>query len=89
LRSSRQARRTRSLQEIVDEGVRRAWREERNPLRASVVSEPLFGRRNRRDVDLDQLTRHHLDVEHGRRVVAGVAAPEQRLARIPARRRSS
>ncbi|UHC15409.1 fumarate hydratase [Methylobacterium currus] len=39
----------RSLQEIVDEGVRRAWREERNPLRASVVSEPLFGRRNTGD----------------------------------------
>jgi tartrate dehydratase alpha subunit/fumarate hydratase class I-like protein len=29
--------------------VRRAWREERNPLRASVVSEPLFGRRNTGD----------------------------------------
>ena len=39
----------RSLQEIVDEGVRRAWREESNPLRASRVAEPLFDRRNTGD----------------------------------------
>ena len=39
----------RSLQEIVDEGVRRAWREEANPLRASMVGDPLFERRNTGD----------------------------------------
>ncbi|GJD50026.1 Fumarate hydratase class I, anaerobic [Methylobacterium crusticola] len=39
----------RSLQEIVDEGVRQAWRTERNPLRASVVRDPLFARRNTGD----------------------------------------
>ena len=31
----------RSLQEIADEAVRRAWRAERNPLHASVVADPL------------------------------------------------
>ena len=40
---------TRSLQELVDEGVRRAWREESNPLRASMVGDPLFERRNTGD----------------------------------------
>lgn len=39
----------RSLQEIVDEGVRRAWREESNPLRASMVGDPLFDRKNTGD----------------------------------------
>ena len=37
---------SRSLQEVVDDAVRRAWLTERNPLRASVVSDPLFTRRN-------------------------------------------
>lgn len=35
---------SRPLQEIVDDAVRRAWRNEANPLRASVVADP-FGRR--------------------------------------------
>ncbi|HEU0220916.1 MAG TPA: fumarate hydratase [Paracoccaceae bacterium] len=39
----------RALQEIVDEAVRRAWAEEANPLRASIVRDPLFGRRNSGD----------------------------------------
>lgn len=37
------------LQEIVDDGVRRAWQNADNPLRASVVAEPLFERRNTGD----------------------------------------
>jgi fumarate hydratase, class I len=39
----------RPLQELVDEGVRRAWKNEANPLRASMVAEPLFDRKNTGD----------------------------------------
>ena len=39
----------RALQDLVDEGVRRAWRCDTNPLRASMVVEPLFDRRNTGD----------------------------------------
>jgi fumarate hydratase class I len=38
-----------SLGDLVNEGVRRAYRDETNPLRASIVSDPLFGRKNTRD----------------------------------------
>ncbi len=61
----------RSLQEIVDEGVRRAWREERNPLRASVVAEPLFGRRNTGDNAPAML---HVEMVAGDTVEVHVAA---------------
>ena len=40
---------TRSLQDLVDEAVRQAWATERNPLRASVVRDPLFSRVNTGD----------------------------------------
>jgi fumarate hydratase class I len=40
---------TRPLQELVDEAVRRAWAEERNPLRASMVADALFARKNTGD----------------------------------------
>src|SRR6187431_520440 len=39
----------RSLAELVDEGVRRAYADPDNTLRASVVEDPLFTRRNTRD----------------------------------------
>lgn len=39
----------RPLQEIVDDGVRRAWRNDSNPLRASVVRDALDARRNTGD----------------------------------------
>ncbi|MDB5360077.1 MAG: fumarate hydratase [Rhodospirillales bacterium] len=39
----------RPLDELVDEGVRRAWKSDTNPLRASMVREPLFDRRNTGD----------------------------------------
>lgn len=39
----------RALDELVSEGVRRAWLSEENPLRASLVADPLFDRRNTRD----------------------------------------
>ncbi|WP_017524711.1 fumarate hydratase [Pusillimonas noertemannii] len=39
----------RSLQELCDEGVRRGYTNPDNPLRASVLSDPLFTRKNTRD----------------------------------------
>jgi fumarate hydratase class I len=39
----------RSLTELVNEGVRRAYTDESNPLRASMVFDPLFTRANTRD----------------------------------------
>jgi fumarate hydratase class I len=38
-----------SMQEIVNEGVRRAYLNPDNPLRASIVSDPAFTRKNTRD----------------------------------------
>jgi len=40
---------SRSLQEVVDEGVRRAYLNPENKLRASVLADPAFTRRNTRD----------------------------------------
>ena len=40
---------TRSIEELVDEGVRRAYLDPDNPLRASVITDPLFARLNTRD----------------------------------------
>jgi fumarate hydratase class I len=39
----------RSLQEVVDEGVRRAYNHPENKLRASVLADPAFTRRNTKD----------------------------------------
>ena len=39
----------RSLQAVIDEGVRRAYRHPENPLRASIVADPAFARANTRD----------------------------------------
>ncbi|HYW76816.1 MAG TPA: fumarate hydratase [Gammaproteobacteria bacterium] len=39
----------RGLQALVDEGVRRAWRNADNPLRASIVSDPIGKRVNTKD----------------------------------------
>jgi fumarate hydratase class I len=38
-----------SLQDVVDEGVRRAYTNPENPLRASILADPAFTRRNTRD----------------------------------------
>jgi fumarate hydratase class I len=38
-----------SLQEVVDEGVRRAYNDPENKLRASIVADPAFTRRNTKD----------------------------------------
>ena len=40
---------SRSLQEVVDEGVRRAYLNPENTLRASVLADPAFTRRNTKD----------------------------------------
>ena len=39
----------RSLQELCDEGVRRGYLDPDNPLRASILNDPLFTRKNTRD----------------------------------------
>jgi fumarate hydratase class I len=40
---------TRSIEELVDAGVRRAWSDPANPLRATIVGYPLFARKNTGD----------------------------------------
>jgi fumarate hydratase class I len=40
---------TRSLQDVVDDGVRRAYNHPENKLRASILADPAFTRRNTRD----------------------------------------
>ena len=62
---------SRPLAAIVDDGVRRAWRTERNPLRASVVSDPIFSRRNTGDNTPAML---HVELVAGDMVSVHVAA---------------
>jgi fumarate hydratase class I len=57
-----------SLQEMVDEGVRRAYLLPENKLRASIVSDPAFGRKNTRDntpavVHVDLVPGDHVEVK--------------------------
>jgi fumarate hydratase class I len=57
-----------SLQEMVDEGVRRAYLLPENKLRASIVSDPAFGRKNTRDntpavVHVELVPGDHVDVK--------------------------
>jgi len=59
---------TLSLQEMVDEGVRRAYLLPENKLRASIVSDPAFGRKNTRDntpavVHVELVPGDHVDVK--------------------------
>ena len=61
----------RDLQAIVDDAVRAAWMTERNPLRASVVSDPLFSRRNTGDNTPAML---HVELTAGDTVDVHVAA---------------
>jgi fumarate hydratase class I len=58
-----------SLQDVVDEGVRRAYNNPDNKLRASVLADPAFTRRNTRDntpcvlhVDMVPGSKIHIDV---------------------------
>ncbi len=56
-----------SLQEVVDEGVRRAYLHPENRLRASIVEDPAFGRRNTKDntpsvMHVEMVPGHHVHV---------------------------
>ncbi|HRE20462.1 MAG TPA: fumarate hydratase [Rhabdaerophilum sp.] len=61
----------RSLQSLADEAVRQAWRRESNPLRASVVMDPLFSRKNTFDNTPAML---HVEIAEGNRIEVHVAA---------------
>ena len=61
----------RDLQAVVDEAVRTAWLTERNKLRASVVADPLFSRRNTGDNTPAML---HVELVAGETVEVHVAA---------------
>ncbi len=61
----------RSLQEVVDEGVRRAYNHPENKLRASVLADPAFTRRNTRDNTPSVLS---VEMVPGRMVSIDVAA---------------
>ncbi len=60
-----------SLQEIVDEGVRRAYLHPENKLRASVLADPAFTRRNTKDNTPCVL---HVEMVAGSKVSVDVAA---------------
>ena len=62
---------TRDLQVLVDEAVRLAWRREANPLRASVVSDPLFARKNTGDNTPAML---HVELVAGNTIEVHIAA---------------
>ncbi len=61
----------RALQEVVDEGVRRAYLNPDNKLRASVLADPAFTRRNTRDNTPSIL---HVTMVPGRKLSIDVAA---------------
>jgi fumarate hydratase class I len=61
----------RSLQEVVDDGVRRAYNHPENRLRASVLADPAFTRRNTKDNTPCVL---HIEMVPGRKLSIDVAA---------------
>jgi fumarate hydratase class I len=61
----------RSLQEVVDEGVRRAYLNPENKLRASVLADPAFTRRNTKDNTPCVL---HVEMVKGNTISVDVAA---------------
>lgn len=61
----------RSLQEMVDEGVRRAYLNPENPLRASIVADPAGSRKNTRDNTPAVV---HVQLVSGNRVEVHIAA---------------
>ncbi|MBB4641127.1 fumarate hydratase [Rhizorhapis suberifaciens] len=60
-----------SLQQVVDEGVRRAYRNPENPLRASILADPAFSRVNTKDNTPSVL---HVEMVPGDKVSIDVAA---------------
>ncbi len=61
----------RSLQEVIDDGVRRAYLHPDNPLRASILADPAFTRRNTKDNTPSVL---HVEMVPGATVGIDVAA---------------
>jgi fumarate hydratase class I len=61
----------RSLQEVVDEGVRRAYLHPENKLRASILADPAFTRRNTKDNTPSVL---NVEMVPGNRISVDVAA---------------
>lgn len=61
----------RSLQEVIDEGVRRAYLHPENRLRASILADPAFTRRNTKDNTPSVL---HVEMVPGSTVAIDVAA---------------
>lgn len=61
----------RAMQDIVDDAVRLAWRRESNPLRASVVNDPIFTRKNTGDNTPAML---HVELVAGDTIAIDVAA---------------
>src|SRR5690606_2987584 len=57
--------------EVVDEGVRRAYRNPENPLRASILRDPAFTRQNTKDNTPCVL---HVEMVPGARISVDVAA---------------
>jgi fumarate hydratase, class I len=62
---------SKSLQEVIDEGVRRAYLHPDNKLRASVLTDPAFTRRNTKDNTPCVL---HVEMVAGSKVTVDVAA---------------
>lgn len=62
---------SRSLQQVIDEGVRRAYLHPDNKLRASILADPAFGRVNTRDNTPSVL---HVEMVPGAKVHIDVAA---------------
>ena len=60
-----------SLQQVIDEGVRRAYRNPENPLRASILADPAFGRVNTKDNTPSVM---HVEMVPGTTVSIDVAA---------------
>ena len=61
----------RPLQELFDEGIRRAYQNQTNPLRASIVSDPAGTRKNTRDNTPGIL---HVELVAGDRIEVSIAA---------------
>jgi fumarate hydratase class I len=62
---------SRSMQDIVDDAVRQSWKRSSNPLRASVVADPMFARKNTGDNTPAMLT---VEIVAGDKVDVHVAA---------------
>jgi len=74
---------SRSLQEIVDEGVRRAYLHPENKLRASILADPAFGRVNTKDntpsvLHVELVPGNHVDVTVAAKAAGARTSPNSR-----------